>query len=69
MTLSVLMVIGGIALCAIGLAFVDQLGTRLYQAGGLLTALVGLIALYSTYGMDVASKPGKPSRPADAALE
>ena len=38
MTLSVLMVVGGIALYAIGLAFVEQLGTRLYQAGGLLTA-------------------------------
>ena len=69
MTLSVLMVIGGIALYAIGLAFVEQLGTRLYQAGGLLTALVGFIALYSTYGMDVASKPGKPSRSGDGALE
>ena len=68
MTLSVLMVVGGIALYAIGLAFVEQLGTRLYQAGGLLTALVGLIALYSTYGMDVASKPGKSSRSGDGAL-
>jgi cation transport ATPase len=62
MTLSVLMVIGGIALYAIGLAFVEQLGTRLYQAGGLLTALVGLIALYSSYGMDRASQPSGPSR-------
>ena len=69
MTLSVLMAIGGIALYAIGLAFVEQLGTRLYQAGGLHTALVGLIALYSTYGMDVASKPGKPSRSGDGVLE
>ena len=69
MTLSVLMVIGGIALYAIGLAFVEQLGTRLYQEGGLLAALVGLIALYSTYGMDVASKPGKPSRSGDGVLE
>jgi hypothetical protein len=63
------MVIGGIALYAIGLGFAEQLGTRLYQAGGLLTALVGLIALYSTYGMEVASKPGKPSRLGDAELE
>jgi cation transport ATPase len=62
MTLSVLMVVGGIALYAIGLAFVEQLGTRLYQAGGLLTALVGLIALYSSYGMDRASQPSGPSR-------
>ena len=61
MTLSVLMVIGGIALYAIGLAFVEQLGTRLYQAGGLLTALVGLFALYSSYGMDRASQPTGPS--------
>ena len=61
MTLSVLMVVGGIALYAIGLAFVEQLGTRLYQAGGLLTALVGLIALYSSYGMDRASQPTGPS--------
>src|SRR5215831_12288114 len=65
MTLSVLMVIGGIAVYVIGLAFVEQLGTRLYQAGGLLTALVGLIALYSSYGMDGASKPGGPSRADD----
>ena len=62
MTLSVLMVVGGIALYAIGLVFVEQLGTRLYQAGGLLTALVGLIALYSSYGMDRASQPSGPSR-------
>jgi hypothetical protein len=62
MTLSVLMVVGGIALYAIGLAFVEQLGTRLYQAGGLLTALVGLIAVYSSYGMDRASQPSGPSR-------
>jgi hypothetical protein len=55
MTLSVLMVIGGIALYAIGLGFLEQLGTRLYQAVGLLTALVGLIAVYSTYGMDRAN--------------
>jgi hypothetical protein len=61
MTLSVLLVVGGIALYAIGLAFVEQLGTRLYQAGGLLTALVGLIALYSSYGMDRASEPSGPS--------
>jgi len=52
MTLSVLLVIGGIALYAIGLVFVEQLGTRLYQAAGLLTALVGLIGVYSSYGMD-----------------
>ncbi len=62
MTLSVLMVIGGIALYAIGLAFVERLGTRLYQAGGLLTALVGLIALYSSHGMDRASQPSRPGR-------
>src|SRR5947209_16356594 len=48
MILSVVLVIGGIALYAIGLGFVEQLGTRLYQAGGLLTALVGLIALYAS---------------------
>ena len=62
MSLSVLMVVGGIALYAIGLAFFEQLGTRLYQAGGLLTALVGLFALYSSYGMDRASQPSGPSR-------
>src|SRR5215831_12811026 len=62
LTLSVLLVVGGIALYAIGLAFVEQLGTRLYQAGGLLTALVGLIALYSSYGIGRASQPSGPSR-------
>jgi hypothetical protein len=61
-TLIVLMVIGGIALFAIGLAFVVQLGTRLYHAGGLLTSLVGLIVLDSVYGMDGASEPIAPSR-------
>src|SRR3954447_24255588 len=60
MTLSVLMVIGGIALYAIGLAFVEQFGTRLYQAFGLLTALVGLISLYATYGMDREDPPSGP---------
>jgi hypothetical protein len=60
LTLSVLLVIGGIALYAIGLAFVEQLGTRLYQAGGLLTALVGLIALYASYGMDGPTQPSEP---------
>ena len=69
MTLSVLMVIGGIAVYVIGLAFVEQLGTRLYQAGGLLTALVGLIALYSSHGMDGASQPGGPSRADDGERE
>jgi len=57
MILSVVLVIGGIALYANGLAFVEQLGTRLYQAGGLLTALVGLIALYASYGMDGTTQP------------
>src|SRR5262249_22834278 len=57
LTLSVLLVVGGIALYAIGLAFVEQLGTPLCQAGGLLTPLVRLIALYSSYGMDGAAKP------------
>src|SRR3954453_12275121 len=33
-TVSGSLVIGGIALYAIGLAFVERLGTRLYQAGG-----------------------------------
>jgi hypothetical protein len=60
--LSALLVIGGIAVYVIGLAFVEQLGTRLYQAFGLLTALVGLIAFYSSYGMDGSSQPGGPRR-------
>ena len=62
MILSVVLVIGGIALYAIGLGFVEQLGTRLYQAGGLLTALVGLISLYATYGMDGTTQPTGPSQ-------
>jgi hypothetical protein len=56
------MAVGGIALDAIGSAFVEQFGTGLYRAGGLLTSLVGLIALCSSHGMDRASQPGGPSR-------
>jgi hypothetical protein len=58
MTLGILMVLGGIGLYAFGLAYVDQLGTRLYQLGGLLTALVGLIVVYAIYGMSDATNPG-----------
>lgn len=59
--LSVVLVMGGIALYAIGLAFVEQLGTRLYQAFGLLSALVGLIAVYASYGMDGRTHGNDPS--------
>jgi hypothetical protein len=47
--LSALTVLGGLALYGIGVVFLEQLGTRLYQAGGLLTALVGLIAAFTVF--------------------
>jgi hypothetical protein len=52
MSVAGFMVAVGIAVYVIGLVYVEQLGTRLYQAFGLLTALVGLMALYFTYGME-----------------
>ena len=55
----VVAVIGGIVAYAIGIAYVEQLGTRLVQAFGLLTALVGLIVLLATYGMNRATGPGE----------
>src|SRR5262245_2333117 len=55
MTLGLLMVLGGIGLYAFGLAYVQPLGTRLYQLAGLLTALVGLAIVYAIYGMNDAS--------------
>jgi hypothetical protein len=70
MTLGILMVLGGIGLYVFGLAYVEQLGTRLYQLAGLLTALVGLVVVYAIYGMQDATNPGAPSRgPTDAACE
>jgi hypothetical protein len=57
--LCVVAVIGGIVAYGIGLAYVEQLGTRLVQAFGLLTALVGLIVLLATYGMNRATGPGE----------
>jgi hypothetical protein len=60
--LSGLMVIGGIVVYVIGLIFVEQIGSRVYQAIGLLTVLVGLISVYSCYGMDVGAKPSGPNQ-------
>lgn len=66
LTLGIVMAVGGVALYAVGLAFVQQLGSRLYQAFGLLTTLVGLIVVYAIYGMkDVASDTEKPPPKAD----
>jgi hypothetical protein len=62
LTLNVLLVIGGIALYAIGLVFVEQLGTPLYQLGGLLTALAGVIAFYASYGMNGPTQPSEPGQ-------
>jgi hypothetical protein len=62
LTLSVLMIIGGMALYMIGLAFLEQLGSRLYQAFGLLTTLVGLVAAYAIYGMESATQPSAPGK-------
>src|SRR5262245_25137644 len=41
MAFSVFLVVGGLILYAFGLVYVEQLGTRIYQALGLLTSLVG----------------------------
>jgi hypothetical protein len=45
----VFVVVGGLALYAFGLVYVEQLGTRVYQALGLLTTLVGLMAIWATH--------------------
>jgi hypothetical protein len=55
------MIVGGIVVYVIGLIYVEQLGNRICQALGLLTTLVGLIAVFATYGMDVPAKPDRPS--------
>ena len=49
MAFSVFAVVGGLALYAFGLAYVEQLGSRRYQGLGLLTCLVGLIAIWATH--------------------
>jgi hypothetical protein len=49
MAFSVFVVVGGLFLNAFGLAYVEQLGSRIYQALGLLTSLVGLMAIWATH--------------------
>ena len=49
MAFSVFLVVGGLVLYAFGLAYVEQLGSRIYQALGLLTSLVGLMAVWLTH--------------------
>jgi len=49
MAFSGFMVVGGLVLYAFGLAYVEQLGSRIYQALGLLTSLVGLMAIWATH--------------------
>jgi hypothetical protein len=51
LVLGALMVIGGLVLYGFGLAYVQQLGTRLYQLFGLLTTLIGLVVVYTFFGM------------------
>lgn len=60
--LSGLMVIVGIILYVVGLVFVEQLGTRLYQAFGLLTTLVGLFAIYGVFRMGIGGTSDELSR-------
>jgi hypothetical protein len=49
MAFSVFVVVGGLVLYAFGLAYVEQLGNRICQALGLLTSLVGLIAIWAIH--------------------
>ena len=49
MAFSVFVVVGGLVLYGFGLAYVEQLGSRIYQALGLLTSLVGLMAIWATH--------------------
>jgi len=49
MAFSVFVVLGGLVLYAFGLVHVEQLGLRIYQALGLLTSLVGLMAIWLTH--------------------
>src|SRR5262249_16883902 len=67
MAFSVFVVFGGLVLYAFGLAYVEQLGSRIYQALGLLTSLVGLMAIWATHDLgreiqtEGTTKPEKPS--------
>jgi hypothetical protein len=68
MALGILMVLGGIGLYGVGLAFVQQLGTRLYQLFGLLTVIIGLVIVYVFYGIkesDMASPATPAQEPSD----
>ena len=62
MALSGLVAVGGLVPYPVGLAYVEQFGTKVYQAIGLLTTLAGLIGLYVTYGMDRDLTPDGPSK-------
>ncbi len=44
--------VGGLIAYGIGVAFVEQIGTRIVQGFGLLTTLVGLIILLAIQGLD-----------------
>jgi hypothetical protein len=48
----IFLIIGGIVTYVVGLIYVEQFGNRICQAIGLLTTLVGLVAIYAVYGMD-----------------
>jgi hypothetical protein len=63
MAFSVFVVVGGLVLYAFGLAFVEQLGSRVYQALGLLTSLVGLMAIWAYHEIGSASQTEAPSKP------
>jgi hypothetical protein len=69
MAFSLFVVVGGLVLYAFGLVYVEQIGSRIVQALGLLTSLVGLMAIWATHDIGRAiqtegkSKPGKSSSP------
>lgn len=64
MTLSVLMVPVGLALYAVGLAYVEQFGNRICQALGLLTTLVGLISIWVIHSIPKGEFKDKTAGPA-----
>jgi hypothetical protein len=66
MILSVLMIPVGLAVYAVGVAYVEQFGNRICQALGLLTTLVGLMSVWIIHGIPPGELEGdgkKPSPP------
>jgi hypothetical protein len=63
MAFSVFVVVGGLILYAFVLAYVEQLGSRIYQALGLLTSLVCLMAIRATHDIGRAIKTEGTTKP------